>query len=60
MIENVADFIDFHNGHVLNRELTATFEMISQFTAKKNIALEDLSIEKHRLPFLNWLTGLPS
>jgi hypothetical protein len=52
--ENVSGFISFHNANISNLELTANFEIVSQFAAKKNIALEDLSIEKHRLPFINW------
>ncbi|OGY26235.1 MAG: hypothetical protein A2Z24_01625 [Candidatus Woykebacteria bacterium RBG_16_44_10] len=60
MTENIRDFISFHNARILNPELTATFEIISLFAAKKNIALEDLSIEKHRLPFINWCTSLNS
>jgi hypothetical protein len=58
MTENIKDFISFHNAHILNPELTATFEIISIFAVRKNIALEDLSIEKHRLPFINWCTSL--
>ncbi|OGY22965.1 MAG: hypothetical protein A2172_03470 [Candidatus Woykebacteria bacterium RBG_13_40_15] len=58
MTENVSDFISFHNAHILDPELTASFETVSVFAAKKNIALEDLSIEKHRLPFINWCIGL--
>jgi len=58
--ENVIDFISFHNAHILDPELTASFEAISAFAARKNIALEDLSIEKHRLPFINWCTSLNS
>lgn len=58
--ENVSDFIAFHNSHILNTELTASLDVISNFAAKKHIALEDLSIEKHRLPFINWLTSLLS
>jgi len=58
--QNIKEFISYHNEHVLDTELNASFETISSFIAKKNIALEDLSIEKHRLPFINWLTGLSS
>lgn len=60
MTENVSDFISFHNAHILNLELSASFETVSAFAAKKNIALEDLSIEKHRLPFINWCMSLTS
>jgi len=58
--ENIEEFISFHNAHILNLELTVNFKKISSFAAKKNIALEDLSIEKHRLPFINWITSLNS
>jgi len=58
--ENIKEFISFHNAHILNLELTVNFKTISRFAAKKNIALEDLSIEKHRLPFINWITSLNS
>jgi len=58
--ENIKDFISFHNAHILNPELTATLEIISIFAAKKNIPLENLSIEKHRLPFINWCISLTS
>ena len=58
MTENVSDFISFHNAHILDLELSASFETVAAFAAKKNIALEDLSIEKHRLPFINWCTSL--
>ena len=54
MTENVSDFISFHNANISDLELTASFEVVSAFAAKKNIELEDLSIEKHRLPFINW------
>jgi len=60
MTENVSDFISFHNAHILNPELTATFKIISLFAAKKNIPLKELSIEKHRLPFINWCISLTS
>jgi hypothetical protein len=56
--ENVSDFISFHNAHILDPEFFASFETVSDFAAKKHIALEDLSIEKHRLPFINWCIGL--
>lgn len=55
MTENIREFISYHNTHILDAELTASFKTISAFASKKNIALEDLSIEKHRLPFINWL-----
>ncbi|HEX7456669.1 MAG TPA: hypothetical protein VF303_04365 [Candidatus Nanoarchaeia archaeon] len=60
MTENVSDFISFHNAHILDLELTASYKTISTFAAKRKIALEDLSIEKHRLPFINWITSLNS
>ena len=60
MTENIKDFIEFHNAHVLSVELTAGFENVSDFAAQKHIALEDLSIEKHRLPFINWCTSMAS
>lgn len=60
MTENVSDFISFHNAHILNLEMTANFETISLFASEKNIALDNLSIEKHRLPFINWITSLNS
>jgi len=58
--ENVSNFISFHNANIISTDLTASFETLSAFAAKKSIALDDLSIEKHRLPFINWLTGLVS
>ena len=60
MIESIREFILYHNEHVLDAELLANYETISDFAAKKNVALEDVSIEKHRLPFINWLTSLSS
>ena len=60
MTENIEEFISFHNAHILDLELTVNFKIISRFAAKKNVALEDLSIEKHRLPFINWITSLNS
>ncbi len=60
MIESIREFILYHNEHVLDTELHANYETISDFAAKKNIALDDISIEKHRLPFINWLTSLSS
>ncbi|MEX0622182.1 MAG: hypothetical protein WD187_04325 [Candidatus Woykebacteria bacterium] len=60
MTENIKDFIEFHNAHILDLDLTANFQSISDFASKKNIALDNLSIEKHRLPFINWLTSLHS
>jgi len=58
--ENIKDFIEFHNAHVLDLDLTANFQSITDFAATKNISLDDLSIEKHRLPFINWMTSLVS
>ncbi len=58
MSENIQDFIDFHNAHILDQSLFASFANVSDFTAEKHIALETLSIEKHRLPFINWCTNL--
>jgi len=58
--ENVTQFIDYHNSHIIDEKLTVSFETLSTFAMNKSIALEDLSIEKHRLPFINWLTGLAS
>ncbi len=60
MTENIREFLIYHNEHVLDDELIANYETISTFAAKKNVALADLSIEKHRLPFINWLTSLIS
>jgi len=60
MSENVADFISFHNANIQIPELTATFQKVSDFARQKNIALGDLSIEKHRMPFINWCTSLTS
>ena len=60
MTPNIREFISYHNDHILDAGLTASLEAISSFALKKNIALEDLSIEKHRLPFINWLISLPS
>ena len=60
MSENITNFIDYHNSHIMDTQLTATFETISDFALNKSIALTDISIEKHRLPFINWLTGLAS
>jgi hypothetical protein len=60
MTENIREFIVYHNEHVLDDELIATSETISTFAAKKNIALADISIDKHRLPFINWITSLIS
>jgi len=57
---NIKEFISYHNDHILDADLTASFETISNFASRKNIALVDLSIEKHRLPFINWLTSLSS
>ena len=60
MTESIREFILYHNEHVLDTELLANYETISDFAAKKNVALADVSIEKHRLPFINWLIGLSS
>ncbi|OGY26829.1 MAG: hypothetical protein A2Z11_01435 [Candidatus Woykebacteria bacterium RBG_16_43_9] len=60
MTENIKDFIEFHNAHVLSLELISSFENVSNFATQKHIALEDLSIEKHRLPFINWCTSIAS
>ncbi|MCH7541403.1 hypothetical protein IH981_01335 [Patescibacteria group bacterium] len=58
MTENIKDFIDFHNAHILDQSLLANFEKVSDFAVEKNIPLENLSIEKHRLPFIHWCTNL--
>ena len=58
MTENIQDFIDFHNANISDLEMAANFETISRFALEKNIALDNLSIEKHRLPFINWITSL--
>lgn len=58
MTENVSNFITFHNANILSPELTASFESLSNFASQKNISLDDLSIEKHRMPFINWCTSL--
>lgn len=58
--ENIKNFIEFHNDNIIDISLTANFQSILDFTAQKHIALEDLSIEKHRLPFINWFTSLPN
>ncbi|HSX58375.1 MAG TPA: hypothetical protein VLE47_03865 [Candidatus Saccharimonadales bacterium] len=58
MLENVDQFISVHNANVALPELTATMTKISAFVLEKNIALSDLSIEKHRMPFINWCTSL--
>lgn len=58
MTENIKDFIDFHNAYTLDKSLFASFDNVSNFAAQKHIPLEDLSIEKHRLPFINWCTSL--
>ena len=60
MDENIREFLIYHNEYVLDEALKANFETISTFAAKKQIALADLSIDKHRLPFINWLTSLIS
>jgi hypothetical protein len=60
MTENITDFIEFHNAHVLSKELFASLESVSSFATQKHIAMEDLSIEKHRLPFINWCTSMAS
>jgi hypothetical protein len=58
MLENVEEFILFHNENIRGPELFADLEKVSSFASFKNIALEDLSIEKHRMPFINWFTSL--
>ncbi|MDP2671432.1 MAG: hypothetical protein Q8P13_03160 [bacterium] len=60
MSENIEDFISFHNANIMNPELSASVETLSLFAAAKNIPLEDVSIEKHRMPFINWRTSLGS
>lgn len=60
MTENIEDFISFHNAHVIDEKLTATLETVSAFASNKHILLEDLSVEKHRLPYINWMTSLVS
>ncbi|OGY30468.1 MAG: hypothetical protein A3F35_03465 [Candidatus Woykebacteria bacterium RIFCSPHIGHO2_12_FULL_45_10] len=60
MTENVSEFISFHNANISNPELTASLETVSEFATKKNILLEDLSIEKHRIHFIHWCTSLAS
>lgn len=58
MSENIQDFIDFHNANISNLDMAANLETISLFASEKNIALDNLSIEKHRLPFITWITSL--
>lgn len=58
MLDNVSEFIAFHNENINSEELTANVEKIETFASRKNIALADLSIEKHRMPFINWCTSL--
>lgn len=58
MSENIEEFISFHNAHISNLDLSANFESLSTFAAQKNIALDDISIEKHRMPYINWRTNL--
>lgn len=60
MLENVEEFISFHNQNIQSEELTASIEKVTAFASRKNIALSDLSIEKHRMPFINWCTSLDS
>lgn len=58
MLENVSQFISFHNNNIQGPELIANVDKVSEFALSKNIALGDLSIEKHRMPFINWCTNL--
>lgn len=58
MLDNVSEFISFHNENINSEELFASSEKLSAFASAKNIALSDLSIEKHRMPFINWCTSL--
>lgn len=58
MLDNVSHFISFHNNNIQNVELVANIEKVSEFALQKNISLGDLSIEKHRMPFINWCTNL--
>jgi len=51
-------FISFHNANIEVPELTANIVNLTAFADSKNIALSDLSIEKHRMPFINWCTSL--
>jgi hypothetical protein len=60
MLDNVDHFISFHNANIELPELTASIVKVSAFAVQKNIALSDLSIEKHRMPFINWCTSLDS
>lgn len=60
MPDNVDNFISFHNENIQLPALTATVQKVTAFASQKNIALVDLSIEKHRMPFINWCTGLAS
>jgi hypothetical protein len=56
--ENIEEFIAFHNSHIVDNLLSVNLETLSTFASQKNIALEDISIEKHRMPFINWRTNL--
>lgn len=58
MLENISSFISTHNANISNQDLLANQENLSAFALEKNISLTDLSIEKHRMPFINWCTGL--
>ena len=60
MPSNLEHFISFHNDNIQVPELTATLQKVSDFALQKNIALVDISIEKHRMPFINWCTSLPN
>jgi hypothetical protein len=60
MLDNVDHFISFHNANIQSQELVASTDRVSAFAISKNIALSDLSIEKHRMPFINWCTSLAS
>jgi len=58
MTENISNFISIHNANISSPELAANLESLTAFALQKNINLDDLSIEKHRMPFINWCTGL--
>lgn len=55
--ENIKNFIKFHNSHILDPSLTANYQSLSDFAATKNISHDQISIEKHRLPFINWIAS---
>lgn len=58
MLVNISEFISFHNANIQSEELFANSERLTAFASSKNIALEDISIEKHRMHFINWCTSL--